>query len=603
MKRETEKDGGQDRSALRRDNRFLRREYRKVLFPIMLSVLGGTVNALIDSVFVSRKMGTSGLSAINLSMPVYLVLCTLGSLVAFGASVLSARAEGRDNLEEAEQLYHTALTAALSIGVLGTGLGLVFLEPLAGFLSGGSIVRPGVEEYCRVTLAGAAVFVISYIPIQYLQLEGKTSQIFNMILLMVGVDVIMDYVLLYPLALGLTGAALASVIAMLVSCAYGFAALEHGFSNYHFHFRGMGLSGLGRIIRFGSPAAIGNLCDAGKLLAVNTIILRAGGERAAMVWAVLNTLAELSLVITVGVPRAGNAMLGVYHSARENAGIRTLIRLECRAGLILSCLFAAAAAALSEPVRMLYRLPESMLIPLVCLGGSVLAQTICCVLESCFNTSGRIALSNLMAVLRRLVLPVTALMGLARLHGVLWLFLPVSSVLSLAACLLIPAVRAWFSRRTNTPLSSVLLLDDSLTRENKVLDFSITADISMACGAAERISDFCSLHDMDTRLIIRLGLSIEELLTVIIAKSPEIDSVDLRVFALDGMTGIRIRCAGKNYDPFQDQDSDDDFLMGVTMLKKMADVSIHTFTLGFNTINIIFRRNGNEHQDGPQRSL
>ena len=603
MKRETEKDGGQDRSALRRDNRFLRREYRKVLFPIMLSVLGGTVNALIDSVFVSRKMGTSGLSAINLSMPVYLVLCTLGSLVAFGASVLSARAEGRDNLEEAEQLYHTALTAALSIGVLGTGLGLVFLEPLAGFLSGGSIVRPGVEEYCRVTLAGAAVFVISYIPIQYLQLEGKTSQIFNMILLMVGVDVIMDYVLLYPLALGLTGAALASVIAMLVSCAYGFAALEHGFSNYHFHFRGMGLSGLGRIIRFGSPAAIGNLCDAGKLLAVNTIILRAGGERAAMVWAVLNTLAELSLVITVGVPRAGNAMLGVYHSARENAGIRTLIRLECRAGLILSCLFAAAAAALSEPVRMLYRLPESMLIPLVCLGGSVLAQTICCVLESCFNTSGRIALSNLMAVLRRLVLPVTALMGLARLHGILWLFLPVSSVLSLAACLLIPAVRAWFSRRTNTPLSSVLLLDDSLTRENKVLDFSIPADISMACGAAERISDFCSLHDMDTRLIIRLGLSIEELLTVIIAKSPEIDSVDLRVFALDGMTGIRIRCAGKNYDPFQDQDSDDDFLMGVAMLKKMADVSIHTFTLGFNTINIIFRRNGNEHQDGPQRSL
>ena len=603
MKRETEKDGGQDRSALRRDNRFLRREYRKVLFPIMLSVLGGTVNALIDSVFVSRKMGTSGLSAINLSMPVYLVLCTLGSLVAFGASVLSARAEGRDNLEEAEQLYHTALTAALSIGVLGTGLGLVFLEPLAGFLSGGSIVRPGVEEYCRVTLAGAAVFVISYIPIQYLQLEGKTSQIFNMILLMVGVDVIMDYVLLYPLALGLTGAALASVIAMLVSCAYGFAALEHGFSNYHFHFRGMGLSGLGRIIRFGSPAAIGNLCDAGKLLAVNTIILRAGGERAAMVWAVLNTLAELSLVITVGVPRAGNAMLGVYHSARENAGIRTLIRLECRAGLILSCLFAAAAAALSEQVRMLYRLPESMLIPLVCLGGSVLAQTICCVLESCFNTSGRIALSNLMAVLRRLVLPVTALMGLARLHGILWLFLPVSSVLSLAACLLIPAVRAWFSRRTNTPLSSVLLLDDSLTRENKVLDFSIPADISMACGAAERISDFCSLHDMDTRLIIRLGLSIAELLTVIIAKSPEIDSVDLRVFALDGMTGIRIRCAGKNYDPFQDQDSDDDFLMGVTMLKKMADVSIHTFTLGFNTINIIFRRNGNEHQDGPQRSL
>ena len=603
MKKTAEKDGGQERSALRRDNRFLRREYRKVLFPIMLSVLGGTINALIDSVFVSRKLGTSGLSAVNLSMPVYLVLCTLGSLVAFGASVLSARAEGRDDLKEAEQLYHTALTAALSVGALGTLAGLAFLGPLAGFLAGGSTVRPGVEEYCRVTLAGSAVYVISYIPLQYLQLEGKTARIFRMILLMIGVDVLLDYVLLYPLAMGLTGAALASVAAMLVSCAYGFAGLESGFSNYHFRFRGMGLTGLGRIIRFGSPAAIGNLCDAAKLLAVNSIILRAGGERGVMVWAVLNTLAEMSLVITAGVPRAGNAMLGVYHAARENAGIRTLIRLECRAGLVLSCAFAAAAAALSGPIRTLYRLPDPTLVPLLCLGGSVPAQTLCCVLESCFHTSGRIALANVMAVLRRLVLPVAALTGIAWLRGVLWLFLPVSSVLALAACLLIPAIRARVSQRTNAPLSPVLLLDDSLTRENKVLDFSIPADISMACGAAERISDFCRLHDMDNRLIIRLGLSIEELLTVIIAKSPEIDSVDLRVFALEGMTGIRIRCAGKNYDPFQDQDSADDFLMGVRMLKKMADVTVHTFTLGFNTINIIFRRDGNEHPDGPRRSL
>ena len=89
---------------------------------------------------------------------------------------------------------------------------------------------------------------------------------------------------------------------------------------------------------------------------------------------------------------------------------------------------------------------------------------------------------------------------------------------------------------------------------------------------------------------MRLGLSIEELLTVLISKSPELGSVDLRVFVLEHMMGIRIRCAGQNYNPFQDQSSDSDFLMGVEMLKKMADVTVHTFTLGFNTLNIIFGR-------------
>ena len=585
---------GSEQPVLRRDDRFLAAEYRRVLFPVMFSVLGGTINALIDSVFVSRSMGASALSAVNLSMPVYLVLCTLGALVSSGGAVLSAQAAGRDNMKKAAELYRTALTCSLLMGLLATLLGLLFLGPLAGLLAGRNSVRSGVEAYCRVTLAGGAVYVVSYIPLRYLQLEGKTAQISRMILLMVATDVALDYVLLYPLRMGLSGAALASVIAMLVSGAYGFIALEQGFSNYRFRRLRLNLRELGEIARYGSPAALGNLCDTGKLLAVNTLILSTGGESAAAVWAVLNTLSELSLVITVGVPRAGNAMLGVYFTARENSGIRTLVRLECVTGTICSCLFAAALAALAGPIGTLFRVSEPMLIPLLCLGLSVVLNTLCCVLETCFNAEGRNALSNVLVAQRRLVFPVAALFGISLLHGVLWLFLPVGGALALGFGLLIPAILSQASRKTKAPLSRVLLLDDTLTRENKVLDFSIPAHIEEACAAAERISDFCAFHGMDAKLVMRLGLSIEELINVIIAKSPEIESVDLRVFALDGTTGIRIRCAGRNYDPFEDEESDDDFLMGIHMLSKMADAAVHTFTLGTNTINIIFRRDENE---------
>ena len=590
-------------TVLRRNDRFLATEYRKVLFPIMFSVLGGTINALIDSVFVSRRMGASGLSAVTLSMPLYLVLCTLGALVSSGGAVLSARAAGRDDMKKAEQLYRTTVTATLVLGLAGTVMGLLFLGPLADFLAGESSVRAGVEDYCRVTLAGAAVYVASYLPLCYLQLEGKTAQISRMILVMVATDTVLDYLLLYPMDMGLTGAALASVISIVLSGFYGFLALEHGFSNYRFRRLRLRLPELWEILRYGSPAALANLYDAGKLLAVNGLILSAGGDSAAAVWAVLNTLSELSLVVTAGVPRAGKAMLGVYYTARENSGIRTLVRMECVTGTVCSCLFLAAVTALSGRIRLLFRVSEPMLLPLLCLGFSVVMNTLCCVLETCFNAEGRIALSNVLVALRRLVLPVLTLLGITRLHGVLWLFLPLSGALALGLSLLIPAILARSSRGSSAPLSKLLLLDDTLTRTHKVLDFSIPAHIDEACAAAERISDFCALHDMDTKLVMRLGLSIEELLNVIIAKSPEIGSVDLRVFVLEGMTGIRIRCAGKNYDPFQDQDSDEDFLMGVHMLTRMADVAVHTFTLGMNTINIIFRRDEHENPNGPGRSL
>ncbi|MBP5166881.1 MAG: hypothetical protein ILP09_06445 [Oscillospiraceae bacterium] len=589
-----------EQTVLRRDDRFLRREYRKVLFPVMFSVLGGVINALIDSVFVSRRIGVSGLTAVNLSMPVYLVLCMLGSLIASGAAVLSARAEGRDDLHTAERLYHTALTAGLCAGALVTLLGLVFLGPLSGFLTGRGSVRAEVEAYCRVTLAGSAVYVMGYIPLYYLQLEGKTAQISRMIAIMVGADAVLDYVLLYPLDLGMTGAALASVAAMLVSCAYGFAALSSGFSNYRFRIRGMNLRGLGEITRYGSPAALGNLYDAGKLLAVNTFIFAVAGESAAAVWAVLNTLSELSMVVTLGAARSGSAMVGVYCSARENDGIRTLVRLECIAGTILSGLFALAAVLLSGAIEALYRLSEPMKLPLLCLGVGVIFNTLCCVMETCFNSEGRIALSNLLVALRRLILPVAALPLLRAAGTTMWLFLPLSGLMSLAACLIIPAALSKRSEATDRPLSRFLLLDDTLKRTRAVLDFSIPGEIGAVCEAAERIHDFCELHEMEPRLVMRLQLSIEELLNVIVTKNPGLESVDLRAFALEGITGIRIRCAGRNYNPFEDDDPEDDFLMGVRMLKKMADVTTHTFTLGTNSINIIFGRDKLEDQNGPQ---
>ena len=68
--------------------------------------------------------------------------------------------------------------------------------------------------------------------------------------------------------------------------------------------------------------------------------------------------------------------------------------------------------------------------------------------------------------------------------------------------------------------------------------------------------------------------------------------MDLRAFVLDDMTGIRIRCAGRRYNPFEDDESDEDALLGIRMLEKMAGATSYAYTLGMNTIGIVFDREG-----------
>ena len=573
---------------MNQDDHFLKRAFLKNLFPLMFSVLGGTINALIDSIFVSRVVGSSALAAVNLCMPIYLALCTIGSLIAGGANVLAAQELGKERLSAAERYYHLSLTLSLTAGAFVAVLGAALCRPISGLLAQGGRLSGYVFDYCLVSLLGAIPTIMIYIPTNFLQLDGKTKDISVLVGLMVAFDVALDALFMLPLGLGLRGAALASVVSTLIATLYGFFALGRGVSNFHLHLCRPKALELGKLARFGSPAAFRNLFDAIKLLSLNTIILAFGGEAAAATWAVLNTISELSVIITSGVPRAGAPMMSVYYTARENSRIRILLRIESQIGLALSGAFALGLGVLNVPIRNLFHLGTPILFPLLCLGIAGMLYLMCGIWDTYFQSIGQLTVSNAMLAARDLVFPVGAAFALALLGGPLWLFLPLAGALTLLLGNIVTGVIAGKSKNTKRPLSRYLLLDDSLERENRVIDFSIPPDMARVCDASEQIRDFCTANNMGNKQAIRLGLAIEELLNVLIEKIPDIRSVDLRAFAMPGTTGLRIRYAGQSYDPFEDTESDMDFLMGINMLKKMAEIVRHSYTLGTNTLNIMF---------------
>ena len=575
-------------SVLKQDNKLLKREYLRALFPVMFSVLGATINALIDSVFVSQRLGENALAAVNLSMPVYLILCTFGALISGGASVCSARAAGKENMKAAQDYYQAAFLLSAVVSIVFTVLGIVFCRQIAGMLSGNGELLEQVFSYCLVTFMGASASVFLYLPLSYLQLEGKNKNISIAVAIMIAADVALDVLFLFVLDFGLYGASAASVISALAATVYGFLALSRGDTNYRIGIVKPDSEWLWNIVRYGSPAALGNLFDAVKLLFLNAIILLAAGEKGAAIWAVLNTLSELSLMIVSGVPRTAAPMISSYYTAKENGGIRILTALEVRIGLMFSGAFALLMTVLHKPIELLFGVSSDMLLPIICLGTSVILSTLCGIWEKHFNAIGMIAEANVATGARACVMPITIAVILTVSGSELWLFLPLSAVASAVVIAAMVIAAALKSRKTKKPLSMALLLDDKLEREHKILDFSIAANMDEVCAAAEKITDFCAENNMSMKLTMKLGLAIEELLNVIIQKTPGIVSIDLRAFALMGSTGLRIRCAGQSYDPFADDDSDDDFLMGINMIRKMSDTTTHIYTLGMNIITIIF---------------
>lgn len=568
---------------MNQNNRFLKNQYIKILFPLMFSVLGGTINALIDSILVSQAIGNIGLTAINASLPVYLILCTVGALIAGGVWVMSTRSIGKEELEEANQIYHNGLILAGIVSLIFTIAGICATPFLSTLLAPGGEISKAVQQYCFVSFIGAFPCIFLYFPMYYLQLEGKGKQITYAMSIMIVIDCVLDILFLFVFRWGMYGAAIASVVANLFCCIYGFWNLQTGNSNFKFSRQLLVIRRVKEIVKNGSPIALGNFYDTFRLLLVNSMILRYCNKEAMATWAILNTISELTLMISSGVPQAAAPMMGVYYSARENSRIRIMIRLQVVVGSILSAVFCALLVVLNRPIQMLFQSTDTLLFPFLCLGVMTWLQMLSGIWSEHFQVSDKIGMANLQVFMKRMLFPVIALMILLASGGYIWAFLPLGALLTIVFSLGIVKLYSLSTQNKKRPLTGILLLDDHLQRENKVIDFSLEANAEDACEASEQIADFCINAKMDSRQMMKIQLAIEELINVLIARVENVKHIDARAYAFDDIVGIQFRYAGELYNPFEDESEDVNFELRI--IKKLGEEFRHNYTLGMNTIN------------------
>lgn len=574
------------------NDRFLRGVFRCFLFPTILSTLGGTVNTLVDSAIVGNLMGADALAAINLCGPIFLLCCTVGSLVGTGGGLLSAALIGQQKEEDACRVYTLASLLELTFALVLTALGLLFLEPVIGLLGVDDALRPLVADYARIAFWGAPVKCLLYIPFNYLRLDGKPGAISVTMLSMTVCNGVLD-VALIRMGFGMAGASLASVLGTVLGTAIGFAVLRGG----AFQFVGLGgsVSLLRELLALGTPPALNNLLDMLRLVLVNRILMAAGGGALVAVFTVVCSMSDLTLCIVAGVPQTGSPLIGVYRGERNNPAQRDLVRAQLWYGEGLAVAAAVLIALFPGPVCAVFGLPVTgqAVTALRLFALSLPFAMVCSILFYFYNASGRVALANMITFCRMFLFAVIPAALLAPLGAAVWWFRPLAEILTLLT--LVPVLR-WFIPRTSC-CSPVLLLDERLDREGKVIDFSVNNDPYAVTDASERITDFCERNDMEARRTMAVSLAIEEMLTILLQNcfQPGEDTwVDVRVFIIQGVTGLRIRNAGRQFNPLEYYEAhrDDMDTLGIQLVLKLAEDVRYQRTFGVNTLTVLFDREG-----------
>lgn len=208
----------------------VRRHLVRLTVPMIGGILAMMSLNVVDTWFVSM-LGSAELAAMSFTFPVIMVLVSLGIGLMAGTSSVIARVVGRGDMDRVRRLTTDALILSAACALLLSAVGLATIDPLFRLLGADDDLLPLIREYMVVWYLGYVVFLTPMAGVGAIRAVGDARWQSGIMIVASLVNLVLDPLLIFGLAgfpaLGMAGAALASVIARAVSLALGFYVLHH----------------------------------------------------------------------------------------------------------------------------------------------------------------------------------------------------------------------------------------------------------------------------------------------------------------------------------------------------------------------------------------
>lgn len=573
--------------------------YGKYVIASILAMLAASVSGMIDTVIVGRFLGETGLAAMSLVSPVYLLYYTIGAVIGMGGSIAANLYIGRNDYESYRQVFTLAFWMTAAVCVLTTSLALFFMDPLLNLLGGDGLVKEYAADYLFWYVIGGSGTLFIYLPLNFLKSEGRPQVSSRLFLLSGGLNVLLTWLFMSPVCgMGMKGASIATGMSMSLTAAIGLYVLFRKTPNTRLVRMRPTARMAGAIIVCGSPNGCNNLLNAWKILLINAALLNIGASVYLPVFSMVKSVSDLVTGIIVGVASALMPIVGVFLGEKDTGSIRRVCQRAMRIGSILTLACSALIALFPGMFCFLFNITEPSArqgssMALLCLAVSFLFAFPNLMMSGYFNTIRRSMLSNLILSLRLFLYLAPAVLLLGRSAGVkgIWISLIVADALTLGTILIV--VRG--IRRRSSCLDRYLL-DTSREGEGEI-SFSVRNTVDDIMFASNKITDFCESSGIAVKKTMQVSLAIEEMLTVIITycmDDKKEQFIDIRIMKIGEDVLLRIRNAGKIFDPlrFYEENRDNeelaDRVLGIKMIAGTAKSIEFRETFGMNNLLIQF---------------
>lgn len=288
--------------------------------PTVFSLLMSGLYGVMDGLFVGRAVGDTGLAAINIAWPIAAVITAVGIGIGSGGSVLYSNSNGKGEQERGELVYHQTITFLFAAAmVLLIVLGFTYPAILSALGAKGDVYQKAVE-YIQIIIFGAVFQVMGTGFIPMLRNRNLAFQAMVSMAAGMGVNGVLNYLLLFVVKIGIRGAAVGTIAAQFVVLVIS-SYLIYGRQKVHLKVVWQHKM-IGEILKIGISAFGLSLAPSIVLLFTNLQCLKYGGDAAVACYAVISYIVFPVQSMLMGIGDGAQPLMSFYSGAKKMEELR-----------------------------------------------------------------------------------------------------------------------------------------------------------------------------------------------------------------------------------------------------------------------------------------
>ena len=406
--------------------------------PAIIAMTASSLYNMVDSIFIGHGVGTMAISGLALTFPLMNLAAAFGSLVGVGAATLISVKLGQKDYDTAQRVLGNVFVLNILLGVAFTVIVMAFLDPILYFFGGSDETVGYARDYMYIILLGNTITHLYLGLNAVLRSSGHPQKAMYATIATVIINTILDPVFIYGFGWGIRGAAIATIVAQIISLMWQLWIFSSKEELLHFH---RGIFRLKRKIVFDS-LAIGmspflmNMAACFIVILINQGLKKYGGDLAIGAFGIVNRLGFIIVMIVMGLNQGMQPIAGYNFGAKQYERVTKTLKLTIiyatgvtTFGFIIGMLFSDTVVGIFTSDAELIELSAKGLRIVVMFFPIIGFQM---VTANFFQSIGMASKAIFLSLTRQMVVLLPCLLILPRFFGAagVWYSMPISDLLA-----------------------------------------------------------------------------------------------------------------------------------------------------------------------------